>query len=197
MSQPAPQKNVLIAAVADRFRNDSCLMFAISMLKLQALLARVPGIKVTIVFVHSEAEVHAAFKQSPFDDLIVLHTMHGFDPEMVFKMIATDKDCVIGIYPLPGINFEAIKEKTGRGSDEETKYQGLVYNCTVTGLDMKSRYARVKDVKDLKIYKMTKKVDSLADWVREKTVYGDVEHQCTSFGQHDFIGCVGLRKTLR
>lgn len=198
-------KKLLVCAISDPMRNDSCLMFAISMLKLQGLMARVQGLTVNIAFAHDEDKVLDAFKKSEYDYLVILHTMFGFDCEMVLKMVTSDKDFVIGIYPIPGINFEQVKAKVEAGSKEDIKHQGLTYNCTVEGLDFKSKYAQVGSIKDMKVYMITKKVVEdmetvtraalLTNWA--SPVYGDAEHQCTSFGPHDFVGCVGLRRHLR
>lgn len=202
-------KKVRIVALMDE-RKDACLTFTTALLRLQMSLLRL-DVRAVIEFSADERAVLENFAtQSDDDQLIVLDTMIGFSPEMVARMIENDDRAaiVVGIYPLPRIDWDTIHEKLQQSSEvDETalKNMGLTFNVGLAaGPAGDDGYAEVAEVRvPPRVYRISRRelvgrdAWSWNDPSRTTPIVADVAHQCSSFGPLDYVGCVGLRSVIR
>lgn len=215
------QRRILIAIVSDERRNDACLSFVTSFLKLQSMLFAA-DIAVSVVFSNSEREMLEKFHADKgFDAMLYLDSMIGFNPEMAVAAMTRpgNRDVILGTYPLPAIHWDRLEKYLGkRGSGADVPEDDLMLNAMTfnvechkdakrTGGDpTDTEYAIVDAVHDMKIYAISRRVvESYFDpanrspkvfgW--EGPMYCDVERQCSSFGNLDHVGCVGHRSIVR
>lgn len=215
------QRRILIAIVSDERRNDACLSFVTSFLKLQSMLFAA-DIAVSVVFSNSEREMLEKFHADKgFDAMLYLDSMIGFNPEMAVAAMTRpgNRDVILGTYPLPAIHWDRLEKylgKRGAGADvpeDDLMLNAMTFNVEChkdakrTGGDpTDTEYAIVDAVHDMKIYAISRRVvDSYFDpanrspkvfgW--EGPMYCDVERQCSSFGNLDHVGCVGHRSIVR
>lgn len=207
------QQRVLLLALADA-RNDSCLAFVTGCLRLQTILMQM-NVTVSIVFQNDEKTVLRSFVTSnDHDQFICIRTSTGFSPEMVVRMIqSADKDFIIGSHPLPKMDWEKFERVMGKKTaDEEVteadvKNAGLTFNADPLEPADADGFVRVNPdtIRDMAAYKITKRVASGDAATRDARppfgwtgpIYMDAKHPCTAFGPMDYIGCIGLRQTIR
>lgn len=189
-------------------RKDACLTFTTALLRLQMSLLRI-DVQAVIEFSADERAVLENFAaRSDDDQLIVLDTMIGFSPEMVIRMIENDDRAtvVVGVYPLPQIDWDAIHEKIQKCSEvDEAALQnmGLTFNVRLAAGSQAADdgYAEVAEVRvPPRVYRISRR--ELAgrtawSWNDPSRIVADVKHQCSSFGPLDYVGCVGLRSVIR
>lgn len=123
---PAKQQHLVICVVTGA-RSDVTLMTAISMLRLQSRIIAEQGIKAEMHFmatlndalemVHSTAEGDAG--------ALVVSGTHGFDAQFVIRAMRTDVPLLLGVHPLPTIDWERVKTQP---AGEEPHCWGNVYN---------------------------------------------------------------------
>lgn len=208
----ATTKKVRIVALMDE-RKDACLTFATALLRLQMSLLRI-DVQAVIEFSADERAVLENFAaRSDDDQLIVLDTMIGFSPEMVIRMIENDDRAavVVGVYPLPQIDWDAVHEKLQQSSEvDEIALQnmGLTFNVGLAAGPQTAAaddgYAEVVEVRvPPRVYRISRRelagrnAWSWNDPSRTTPIVADVAHQCSSFGPLDYVGCVGLRSVIR
>lgn len=208
----ATTKKVRIVALMDE-RKDACLTFATALLRLQMNLLRI-DVQAVIEFSADERAVLENFAaRSDDDQLIVLDTMIGFSPEMVIRMIENDDRAavVVGVYPLPQIDWDAVHEKIQQcpsSEIDETALQnmGLTFNVALAARPQTADdgYAEVVEVRvPPRVYRISRRelagrnAWSWNDPSRTTPIVADVAHQCSSFGPLDYVGCVGLRSVIR
>lgn len=195
-------------------RKDACLTFTTALLRLQMSLLRI-DVQAVIEFSADERAVLENFAtRSDDDQLIVLDTMIGFSPEMVIRMIENDDRAavVVGVYPLPQIDWDAVHEKLQQrtfSEVDETALQnmGLTFNVALAAGPQTAAddgYAEVAEVRvPPRVYRISRRelvgrdAWSWNDPSRTTPIVADVAHQCSSFGPLDYVGCVGLRSVIR
>lgn len=215
------QRRILIAIVSDERRNDACLSFVTSFLKLQSMLFAA-DVAVSVVFSNSEREMLEKFHADKgFDAMLYLDSMIGFNPEMAVAAMTRpgNRDVILGTYPLPAIHWDRLEKylgKRGAGADgsfggvdvpeDDLMLNAMTFNVECHKDSVDKEYAIVDAVHDMKIYAISRRVvDSYFDpanrspkvfgW--EGPMYCDVERQCSSFGNLDHVGCVGHRSIVR
>jgi hypothetical protein len=205
-------KHVVIVALSDKARNDSCLMFATGFLKLQGMLLR-KDIKASIIFSWNEAAMIESFvRTQEYDQLICIDTMIGFSPETILRMIDHPEPFMVGVHPLPGLNWDRLEKHVGkRDKDELTvdiekiKNAGLGFNVAIAGAEDADGFAEVTMMQGRPdVYKIGRDVISAETFDAAHPIFGwtgrivgDLRYQCTSFGAVDYVGCVGLRHVVR
>lgn len=208
------QRRILIAIVSDERRNDACLSFVTSFLKLQSMLFAA-DIAVSVVFSNSEREMLEKFHADKgFDAMLYLDSMIGFSPEMAVAAMTRpgNRDVILGTYPLPAIHWDRLEKylgKRGNGADvpeDDLMLNAMTFNVECHKDPADPEYAIVDAVHDMKVYAISRRVvDSYFDPAnRSPKIFGweglihcDVEHQCSSFGNLDHVGCVGHRSVVR
>ena len=185
------QRRILIAIVSDERRNDACLSFVTSFLKLQSMLFGA-DVAISVVFSNSEREMLEKFHaDKDFDAMLYLDSMIGFNPEMAFAAMTRpgNRDVILGTYPLPAIHWDRLEKylgKRGAGADgsfggadvpeDDLMLNAMTFNVEChkerTGGDAKrtggdptdEEYAIVDAVHDMKVYAISRRVvDSYFD----------------------------------
>jgi len=174
------QRRILIAIVSDERRNDACLSFVTSFLKLQSMLFTA-DIAVSVVFSNSEREMLEKFHADKgFDAMLYLDSMIGFNPEMAVAAMTRpgNRDVILGTYPLPAIHWDRLEKylgKRGNGADvpeDDLMLNAMTFNVEChkdakrTGGDAKRtggdpadpEYAIVDAVHDMKVYAISRRV---------------------------------------
>jgi hypothetical protein len=195
---PKP-KRVLVAAVHADGRNESSLGFVASMLRLQIELLKVATpIQVEVVFFGSFDAALTAAKQ--YDVACVLDTFVGFPPELITRALASGHDVVVGVVPLPGMDWERVAKIARAGDDAEPlSTAGVRYNVTPTAA-LGNGYWRF-DV-DAAKRAASKTVAVLtaagldafaAHGIAAPGAAVDLDAPCSVLAQLGFEGCVGHR----
>lgn len=210
------QRRILIAIVSDERRNDACLSFVTSFLKLQSMLFAA-DVAVSVVFSNSEREMLEKFHEDKgFDAMLYLDSMIGFSPEMAVEAMTRpgNRDVILGTYPLPAIHWDRLEKYLGKISTADVPEADLMLNAMTFNVEChkdpavtaNNEYAIVDAVHDMKVYAISRRVvDSYFDPAnRSPKVFGwdgpmycDIERQCSSFGNLDHVGCVGHRSVVR
>lgn len=135
----------------------ACMMtnsFAASLISLQALCAQ-RGIQIYMDFVGNESLIERArnilvkrFIQQPqFTHMMFIDSDIGFNPMSVIRLLEFDKDCTSAVYPKKSINWELVKEKIAKGSQEDVRQMGLDFNINLISNDQHiNGFVKVLDV---------------------------------------------------
>lgn len=131
MQQQQPAAHHVVICVLTGQSSDVTLMTAVSMLRLQqTLLTFQTPIEAEVHFVRDFNDalhlVHRAAK-GPHTGALIVEGKLGFDPRFVLRALATTVPLVVGVYPLPVVDWQRI---TTRPSDEPPEEWGNVYNVT-------------------------------------------------------------------
>lgn len=127
------------------------LVCTTSLLRLQQHAARRDDISLDVHLVPTFLDALNTYDKGDF--VFVLDGTIGVSPDFLFHAIASGKDVVAGVYPLPRVDWERVERVLRDDSaTEPLNYAGNVYNLTPAprGGGM-ATYANVKDVKELKV----------------------------------------------
>ena len=140
-------KKVILAVVTQT--EDVSLQCTTSLLRLQQAAARRPDVHLDIHIVSTLLE---ALNINPSDNqwLVIVDGTCGVPDAFVFQAIAADKDMVLGIYPLPRVDWDRISAYLSAKSNEPVEHTGNVYNIKPRNV-LYSRYVAVDTVNDAKI----------------------------------------------
>ena len=200
---------VVVAVVV---RDDSAnVEFAVAILALMNALESAPGVEVHIHFVPDEKAVFSLTPTTKDAVLVFLRSTIGFPVELILRAIASQTPVVVGIHPLPVIQWSNIKPATGGAvSVEELRSRASVFNVDPSSLEHEGGgYVKTKHVREVgvAVFKAptfpmlrtsTTAVQACKAWVNDGGyVFADMDHQCSSFGPVGFEGCVGFRNVIR
>lgn len=150
---------VLIAGVSNPQKNESSISFAMGMLRAQAELLTRRDVAVNVGLYTSMHEVLNSFYKRGFDVLVAIDSLLGVNERFITRNIWCTHDLVAGVYPLPHIDWEKVKEKTQAGSAEPTALQGLDYNVSgIRGADLGSKYLTIDPPADMRAFVLKRSV---------------------------------------
>ena len=126
------------------------LVCTTSLLRLQQLAARRDDILLDVHLVPTFLDALNTYDKGDF--VFVLDGNIGMSPDFLFQAIASEHQVVAGVYPLPHVDWERV-ERVLRddSSTEPLNHAGNVYNLTPSPGRGLTAYAKVKDVKELKV----------------------------------------------
>lgn len=123
------------------------------LLKLQQIAARRGDIKLEVSIVPTVLQALNQYKQG--DWVVVLDSMLGMPPEFVTGLFECQHDVVVGVYPLPVVDWNRVSSRvlgpeTSRAGAEPLQHAGNVYNIKPKASRMQ-RYVPVADAAELKL----------------------------------------------
>lgn len=195
---------VLVAAVSPS--GQCSLGFAVSLMRLQVAFQTAPGMQVVIDFVSSvrEAAVLARQSKEPFDAVVAVTSTITFGAGFVLRGIVTPHPFVVGVYPLPGIDWERVVAKAGDDA-EAMRFKGNTYNVDPAKAK-RSDLAGYVEVPAAALGAVVLKDEAVAAVAGArgpsdedvcaawgKPVLADLENPCACMGPMEFTGCVGFR----
>lgn len=200
----------MLAVVQPPGSVECSLGFAVSMLRLQTALASAPiQIQAVLHVVPSVCDVLKVMADdSSFRAAVCVNSDITFPAGLILRALSTGQPYVTGVYPLPRLDWERIKEKAATKTVESAQFWGNTYNVDASKAKfLGGGYIEV-DRADPGVVVLTrdaaeaihaKKPASDADIPRAwgKAILADIDHGCSSFGSMDFFGCVGMRNALR
>jgi hypothetical protein len=121
---------VLVGCVHDQ-NNEACLAFTVGIVNLQSILLSMSNMDAVISFCTSRDELLNQFhNDKSYDVLVVVDTMLGLNPTFVKDNLQhLDRlHFVTSVYPLPGVDWKALEDKSKTKTTEELRFRGLHYN---------------------------------------------------------------------
>lgn len=117
---------VLVAAITDN-KSEGSLGFTVSLLRFQVAIAT-KDVKVDVHYFPTHDQALNAFADlSEYDTGFFVSTSITFDSGFLFDAIESQHPFVVGIYPLPGIQWDKVKESGG----VNPKKAGTKFNVTL------------------------------------------------------------------
>lgn len=185
---------------------------AASHMQLHSALCDAPDVHVTIHVAASMREaVEAALKGSEageaFDALVAVKGHIAFPVSFVLRGLVAPFPFVVGVHPLPRLNWERIAAKaTDPTRAEELRFAGNTYNVDPARAKvLPNGYMEVGAVEEIGAAVLKREAllavaassehDLCKAWGKE--VHADMESPCASTGALEFVGCVGARAVLR
>lgn len=199
--------------------------FAMSLLKLQVEAAP-RGIACTVTFAKdlNQALSLAAEAENDFDSLVAVDSRVSFPAQ--FAIAEGSPDFVVGVHPLPGMDWEAVQRAVDKPGAEPLHTAGLRYNVEPAEGEAAGNYVRVLQaslgavkLSRQAVLKLALKAETSGNskifwregivdgvyldkdaWLLKlwnEPVYADLANPCAYTGVAEFAGCVGQRQTLR
>jgi hypothetical protein len=148
MSTIVKQPPRVIIAIITEGRGDMALQACVSILNLQmGLMTSANGFQADLRFYKTNNEaLTALYAEKDFKALYIVNFSTGVPGDFALKAWNSDKDVVIGIHPMPTIDWDRVKENIANTA-ESLQNTGIVYNLSLGGLPDENGYAKVKSVK--------------------------------------------------
>ena len=148
MSAITNQTPRVIIAVITEGRGDMALQACVSILNLQMTLMTSPnGFQADLRFYNSNNEaLSALYAGKDFKAVYIINFSTGVPGDFALKAFNSDKDIVVGINPLPTIDWERVKENIANTA-ESLQNTGAVYNLSLGGVPDENGYAKIKSIK--------------------------------------------------
>ena len=125
---------------------EACLTYTVGLLNAQSKLLRLEDVQTEVSFFDSVHDALVKFgDDTGFDVLIVTDTMLGLNADFITETLKSIEKLhfVVGVAPLPGVDWGMVAKKLQSGSQEDVRYQGLTYNVEfsrpITGDDSGDR----------------------------------------------------------
>lgn len=129
--------------------DDISLQCATSLLKLQQLAARRQDIVLDFHILNSVGDALNLYNTG--DYLCIVDGQNGFSAEFIFGAVDHKHAAVLGVYPLPQVDWERVKARVQDETATETVGNaGNVYNLVPAEAAM-GRYIPVKSVRECKV----------------------------------------------
>ena len=137
----------VIIAIITEGRGDMTLQTCVSILNLQiSLMAAANGFQADLRFCKTNNEaLTALYAEKDFKALYIINFSTGVPGDFALKAMNSDKDVVIGIHPMPMIDWDRVKKNIANTA-ESLQNTGIVYNLSLGGLPDENGYAKVKSV---------------------------------------------------
>jgi hypothetical protein len=138
----------VIIAIITEGRGDMALQACVSILNLQMGLMTSPnGFQADLRFYKSNNEaLSALYQEKDFKAVYIINFSTGVPGDFALKAWNSDKDVVIGIHPLPTIDWDRVKENIANTA-ESLQNTGAVYNLSLGGIPDENGYAKIKSIK--------------------------------------------------
>jgi len=148
MSTIAKQPPRVIIAIITEGRGDMALQACVSILNLQMALMTSPnGFQADLRFYKSNNEaLSALYAEKDFKAVYIVNFSTGVPGDFALKAFNSDKDIVVGIHPLPTIDWDRVKENIANTA-ESLQNTGIVYNLSLGGIPDENGYAKIKSIK--------------------------------------------------
>lgn len=144
-----PEKRLLFCILTEG-RPDASLGFCVAMLKYQVAICST-DLMVDLLHFKDLDEALNAFAASPHEHGFFVNGSVSFDPELPIKALKSQHDAVVGCYPLPGLDWAAVKAgKPG----EDPKTLATTHNVEV---EEDAEYATVTRLRHLGALYLSKK----------------------------------------
>jgi hypothetical protein len=145
MSTPV---NRVIIAIITEGRGDMTLQTCVSILNLQMALMTSPnGFQADMRFYKTNNEaLTALYAEKDFKAVYVINFSTSVPGDFSLKALNSDKDIVIGIHPMPTIDWDRVRENIAN-TTESLENTGVVYNIYMAGITDENGYAKIKNVK--------------------------------------------------
>lgn len=193
---------VLLVAITD---GQCSLEFAVSMLQLQVATRSTPQVELHVGIASSLRDALDAVAKAPgeIDALVALQSDITFPASFVLQGLAAPSPFVVGVFPLPTIDWDRVVSKAGSRA-EELRFAGNVYNVDASlGKPAANGYMEVPRAKLGAVVLRGPALKALAEsaactdealcaaW--GKGVHADLNNPCALTGPCAFSGCVGAR----
>jgi len=148
MSAIMNQTPRVIIAVITEGRGDMALQACVSILNLQMSLMTSPnGFQADLRFYKSNNEaLSALYAEKGFKAVYIINFSTGVPGDFALKAFNSDKDVVVGIHPMPTIDWDRVKENIANTA-ESLQNTGAVYNLSLGGIPDENGYAKIKSIK--------------------------------------------------
>jgi hypothetical protein len=147
MSTVVKQPRVIIAIITEG-RGDMALQACVSILNLQINLMTSPNeFQADLRFYKTNNEaLSALYAEKDFKAVYIVNFSTGVPGDFALKAWNSDKDIVVGIHPLPTIDWNRVKENIANTA-ESLQNTGAVYNLSLEGIPDEDGYAKIKNIK--------------------------------------------------
>ena len=138
----------VIISIITEGRGDMTLQTCVSILNLQmALMTSPSGFQADMRFYKTNNEaLTALYNEKEFRGMYIINFSTSVPGDFALKAWNSDKDVVVGIHPLPTIDWDRVKENI-TNTTESIQNTGIVYNLSLAGLPDENGYAKIKNVK--------------------------------------------------
>lgn len=142
----------VIISVITEGRRDMALQACVSILNLQMNLMTHPnGFQADLRFYKTNNEaLTALYAEKEFVAVYIVNFYAGVPGDFAPKAWKSDKDVVVGIHPMPAIDWDRVKENIANTS-ESLQNTGVVYNLSLAGIPDETGYAKVKSIQDASV----------------------------------------------
>lgn len=193
MSTPV---NRVIIAIITEGRGDMTLQTCVSILNLQMALMTSPnGFQADMRFYKTNNEaLTALYNEKDFKAVYVINFSTSVPGDFSLKALNSDKDIVIGIHPMPTIDWDRVKENIAN-TTESLENTGVVYNLSLAGIPDENGYARIKNVKCADV--MFVKREALDAIIKENPTVVSTDGKHTSLfldGVYDGVYLSGIER---
>ena len=139
----------VIIAIITEGRGDMALQACVSILNLQmCLMTSSNGFQADLRFYNTNNEaLTALYIEKDFKALYIVNFSTGVPGDFALKALNSDKDVVVGIHPMPTIDWDRVKENIANTA-ESLQNTGVVYNLSLGGVPDENGYARIKNIKE-------------------------------------------------
>lgn len=143
-----PSNRVMIAIITEG-RSDMALQACVSILNLQMkLMTSTDGFSADLrLYKTANEALMATYIDKDVAGVYVINFSSGVPGDFATTAWNSDKDVVVGINPLPEIDWVRVKENITNTS-ESLQNTGMVYNLSLGGLPESNGYAKVKTIKE-------------------------------------------------
>ena len=149
MSTAVKQIPRVIIAIITEGRGDMTLQTCVSILNLQMTLMTSPnGFQADMRFYKTANEaLTALYTEKDFSGVYIINFSTGVPGDFATKAQNSNKDVVVGIYPMATIDWDRVKANIANTA-ESLENTGAVYNLSLAGIPDENGYAKVKSIKD-------------------------------------------------
>lgn len=186
----------VIIAIITEGRGDMTLQTCVSILNLQMTLMTSPGgFQADMRFYKSNNEaLTALYKEKGFQALYIINFSTGVPGDFATKAWNSDKEVVVGIHPLPAIDWERVKANIANTA-ESLQNTGVVYNLSLGGIPDENGYAKVKSIKTSEV--MFVKREVVEEIVKANPTVVSKDGQHASFALEGVYDGVYMSETER
>lgn len=150
---------LLLAVITDK-RPEASLGFAVSLLKFQVAIAHTT-LHTDLHHFDTVDDALNAFATSEHTHLFVVGSTIAFDAELVLRALEAGHPFVAGLYPLPGYDWERVKQAAASAPDAHADADRLRLLATTHNLEVSddaAEYGAVCGVRELGVFVISRDV---------------------------------------
>ena len=188
--------NRVIIAIITEGRGDMTLQTCVSILNLQMTLMTSPnGFHADLRFYKTSNEaLTALYTEKDFGGAYIINFSTGVPGDFATKAWNSNKDVVVGIYPLPTIDWDRVKANIANTA-ESLENTGAVYNLSLAGIPDENGYAKVKSIKDAGVMFIKREVVDVIVADNPDVVTKDGKHSSLCLdGVYDGVYMTGIER---